>query len=65
MKCLSLIQSTLKLNKMEKTIPQRYFEVLKNTGHTVARYDKTGEVIPFKVGKEYTIINEGNKKRKC
>lgn len=39
-----------------KTIPERYFNELKNSGHTVPRYEINGEVITsFKVGKEYKI----------
>lgn len=40
-----------------KTIPDRYFDELKSSGHTVPRNETTGEPIPFRVGKEYTIKN--------
>lgn len=42
---------------MKKQIPYRYFSELKNEGHTVPRNEKTGQVLPFKVGGEYTITN--------
>lgn len=45
----------------KKHIPARYFNELKNSGHTVPRDEKTGDVLPFKVGKNYTIINPDTK----
>lgn len=42
---------------LTKTIADRYFNELKN-GSTVPRNEKTGDVLPFKVGKEYIIRNE-------
>lgn len=45
----------------KKTIPSRYFNELKDSGHTVPRDEKTGEVMPFKVSKNYTIINHDTK----
>jgi hypothetical protein len=45
-----------------KTIPLRYFNELKNSGHTVPRDEKTGNILTnFKVGSEYTIGNPENK----
>lgn len=41
-----------------KKIPHRYFEELVSLGHTVPRYEDSGEQIPFQVGKEYTIGND-------
>lgn len=38
-----------------RTIPERYFNELISLGHTVPRYESTGEVISFSVGSEYTI----------
>lgn len=46
------------LHKRIKVIPQQYFETLKEIGHVVARYEKTGEVIPFSVGDEYNVKGE-------
>lgn len=46
---------------MKKVIPQRYFNELKDRQNTVPRNEKTGELIPFKVGKEYTIQAEETK----
>lgn len=45
----------------KKNIPARYFNELKNSGHTVPRNEKSGEVLPFKVGKNYTIVNPDTK----
>lgn len=45
---------------MNRIIPERYYNELKNGGHTVARYDSTGKVIDFLVGKIYSISH--NKK---
>lgn len=46
---------------MKKKIPSRYFNELRDRGHTVPRNEKTGAVLPFKVSKEYTIVNETTK----
>lgn len=43
-----------------KLIPFRYFNELKNRGNTVPRNEKTGDLIPFKVGAEYFICFEKN-----
>jgi len=40
---------------MKKIIPVRYFNELKNEGHTVPRFESTGKVMPFTVGKTYTM----------
>lgn len=45
----------------KKTIPARYWEELNNSGHTVPREMKHGTLIPFVVGKNYTIVNEETK----
>lgn len=47
----------------KKIIPNRYFDELKDLGHTVPRNESTGEVLTFKVGKEYTIFNENRSER--
>ncbi len=47
--------------KQNKIIPQRYYNELLNDGHTVPRNEKTGEVLPFKVGGEYNIVCNENK----
>lgn len=44
-----------------KKIPLEYFNQLVNSGHTVPRDKKTGDFIPFKVGKEYVIGNDENR----
>lgn len=45
-----------------KIIPHRYFNELKNEGHTVPRNDTTGEVLDFfKVGKDYNIMDADTK----
>ncbi len=41
-----------------KQIADRYFNELKDNGHTVPRDTKTGEVLPFTVSKEYVIKNK-------
>lgn len=46
-------------------IPDQYFDCLKNSRSVVPRYQQTGEVIPFTVGKEYIIINSSNEKLKA
>lgn len=44
-----------------KLIPERYFNELKNSGHTVPRNESNGEIITsFKVGDEYNIGFEKN-----
>lgn len=49
------------MNKLPKKIlSDRYFNELKS-GHTVPRNEKTGEPIPFRVGKEYIIVNKSTK----
>lgn len=46
------------MNKLpKKLLSDRYFKELKS-GHTVPRDEKTGELIPFRVGKEYIIVNQ-------
>lgn len=47
----------------KKIIPNRYFDELKDLGHTVPRNENTGKVLTFKVGKEYTIFNENRSDR--
>ncbi len=44
---------------MTKTIPERYWNELKD-GSTMPRDEKTGEVIPFKVGWDYDIVYKKN-----
>lgn len=47
---------------MKKKIPARYFDELKNSGHTVPRNEKTGDIMTnFKVGSEYVIVNDKTK----
>ena len=47
---------------MKKIIASRYFNELKNAGHTVPRDTRTGDVqTNFSVGKEYTIVNKDTK----
>ena len=46
----------------KKTIPDRYWNELNNSGSTVPRNEKTGDVLPFVVGKQYIIVNEETKK---
>lgn len=49
-----------------KKISQQSFEELKISGHCVPRYEETGKIIPFKVGKKYTISDGKEKiKVKC
>lgn len=47
-------------NMAKKIIPNRYFNEL-ISGHTVPRYNSTGEVMPFTVGENYTIVNQETK----
>lgn len=44
-----------KTKLINKTIPERYYNELKESGHTVPRDEKTGKILPFKVGGEYNI----------
>jgi len=46
---------------MKNTIIQRYYNELKESGHTVPRNETTREVLPFGVGKEYDIICKEDK----
>lgn len=47
---------------MKKIIAARYFDELKNSGHTVPRDIRTGDVqTNFKVGSDYTIVNKDTK----
>jgi hypothetical protein len=42
-----------------KKLPLNEFEAIKSSGHGVPR-DKSGYIVPFKVGYEYTIGNIEN-----
>lgn len=44
-----------------KTIGDQYYNEIKLSGHGVPRNIKTGEQIPFSVGKDYYIISLLNK----
>lgn len=47
---------------MKKIIAARYFDELKNAGHTVPRDTRTGDVqTNFQVGSEYTVVNKETK----
>lgn len=46
------------MNKLpQRKISDRYFKELKEIGHTVPRYEGTGEVIVFRVGESYIVEN--------
>jgi len=58
----------MKAKEIKKTIAERYFNELKTSGHTVPRFESSGEVIPMKVGQVYLITHPsgpGVIKAKC